>query len=34
MANLNIVSWNVNGLRARLKKGYMAEFLLNQKEPI
>ena len=32
--SLNIASWNVNGLRARLKKGYMGEFLLNQKEPI
>lgn len=32
--SLNIASWNVNGLRARLKKGYMGEFLLNQKESI
>ena len=31
---MNIASWNVNGLRARLKKGYMGEFLLNQKETI
>ena len=30
---ISIASWNVNGLRARLKKGYMAEFLMNQ-EPI
>ena len=30
--SLNIASWNVNGLRARLKKGYMGEFLLNQKK--
>ena len=32
--NINIVSWNVNGLRARLKKGQMEDFLLNENEPI
>lgn len=31
---INIASWNVNGLRARLKKGFMGEFLLNHEEPI
>ena len=31
---MNIASWNVNGLRARLKNGFMAEFILNQQEPI